>query len=93
MKRLAALLALALVLSGCATTGSQVNLGLINSILDSTLPPSFMGPAKIRHRNPYITLDIEADGLKRGATGWGWRWLTYKREGRLSEGTVTLGTK
>jgi hypothetical protein len=86
------LLCLALAFAGCASTPG-VSPGLINQVLDSTLPATFTGPASIRHRNPYVTLVIEADGLKRGPMGWEWRWLTYKREGRVSEGTITLGAK
>lgn len=85
-------LCLALAFAGCQTRPG-VSPGLINSILDSTLPPTFTGPLSIRHRNPQFTIVIEADGLKRGPAGWEWRWLTYKREGRVSEGTVTMGTK
>lgn len=83
---------LCLALSGCATTPGA-SPAFIDKVLDSTLPPTFTGPASIRHRNPYVTLVIEADGLKRGASGWEWQWLSYRREGRASEGVVVLGVK
>lgn len=86
------LLCVAMAFAGCASQPG-VSPGLINQVLDATLPPTFTGPIAIRHRNPQFTVTIEADGLKRGAAGWEWRWLTYRREGRVSEGTVTLGTK
>lgn len=86
------LLFIALAFAGCASQPG-VSPGLINSILDGALPPTFTGPASIRHRNPQFTVTIEAEGLKRGPAGWEWRWLSYKREGRVSEGVVTLGTK
>lgn len=83
----------ALALAGCASPTSGVSPGMISQILDSTLPPTFTGPAVIRHKNPYTTINIDAEGLKRGAAGWEWSWLRWKREGRVSDGEIELGTR
>jgi len=83
---------IALALAGCQTQPG-VSAGVISQVLDSTLPPTFTGPAVIHHKNPYTTIDIEAEGLKRGAAGWEWAWLRWKREGRVSDGTIELGTR
>ena len=90
---LACLVLLAALASGCASLGSGTpsSRALIDQALDATLPPSFTGPAKVRHRNPYFPVEIEAEGLKRTELGWTWRWRTYRREGRVSESAVTLG--
>lgn len=81
----------ALMAGGCASKGSAVSLGMINQVLDASLPPAFTGAIRLKHRNPYVTLAIEADGLKRGPNGWQWTWLTYQREGRVSNGIVIFG--
>jgi hypothetical protein len=81
------------LLSGCATApgAAESQLGRITRALDAALPANFIGDAHVQHSNPYLSITIDAGGLKRTEKGWEFTWLIYRRNG-LSHGTITLGT-
>jgi hypothetical protein len=94
MKRALALLILAasLLVSGCISrpSGGDDPRSLITRALDAALPADFTGSAKVEHKNPWIELTIDAQGLRRTDTGWTWTGLQYRRDGRFSHGWITL---
>lgn len=77
-----------LLLAGCATPGNDAS--KIQRFLDAALPPSFVGRAVVEHKNAYFDFTIEADGLRRQDGRWQWDSLRYLRNGRLSQGRITL---
>jgi len=91
MKPTIAIALIALVLGGCQTRpGEPV---LIDKLLLSTLPANHTGYLKIRTKNASQTIVIEGDGFELKNGRWSWKWLTWSREGRMSDGQAQLGTK
>lgn len=82
----------AFTLAGCGSvpSGGDSGPGIVQRTLDATLPPNFTGSADVGHKNAWIDVSIEADGLRRTADGWTWTALRYKRNGRVSHGWITL---
>lgn len=64
---------------------------LIQRILDRALPPTFVGDARVEHKNTYLDFSIEARALRREDGVWRWESITYRRNGRFSNGSVSLG--
>ncbi len=88
---LALVLALvSLVFAGCATVGADGGPGIVQRTLDATLPADFTGSAEVGHKNAWVDVEIVAHGLRRTVSGWTWRELRYRRNGRVSHGWITL---
>ncbi len=81
MKRSLSLLALAICLSGCGTAPQA---SLINQALDKLLPPDFKGDFTGGYKIPaYLSLQVNARGLERKATGWTFTYAEYTRDGPM----------
>lgn len=106
MKILALVLCVAAAfLCGCATARvpGKVDGSVIDRVCDKFLPPDFHGPAHLEERGQYVTLVIDAGGLRRNADGrWTWDWLEYQRTVSVplfsgvpykQEGRVRLGAR
>jgi hypothetical protein len=77
-----------LLLAGCSLVPVP---GLsIQSILNAELPANFTGNARIEHKNPYFDVTIDVKGLRHADGAWVWDSLEYLRNGRVSQGRVTL---
>ncbi len=74
----------ALALAGCSTPPVQ-------RMLDGALPPNFKGSARLEHKNPYGKIIIAAEGLERLPAGWVWTYLSWTREGMVSNGSLVVG--
>lgn len=92
MKTLTAL-ALALMLAGCGTIGSKP--GLVQQALDKLLPADFTGDFKGGYKIPaYLSINIEAQGLRRTEKGWTFTYADYTRDGpMMSYAHFTLGVR
>ncbi len=73
-----------LALAGCGTPPVQ-------KMLDGALPPNFKGDALLTHKNPYGKIVIETRGLERLPSGWVWTYLSWTREGMVSNGSLVVG--
>lgn len=98
-------LVLLFVFSGCATAARRAAApapSFIERLCDKYLPADFHGPAHLEERGQYLTITIDAEGLRRGQDGrWTWTWLEYQRTLNIpvfsgvpyrQEGRIRLGT-
>jgi hypothetical protein len=87
---------LALVsLCGCQTMGSN-RAPLIQRVLDSMLPPTFVGDFDGAENIPmYVNFTLKAGNLKRDYNGnWTFDWLEYDRTGPLTTSAhIRLGKR
>ncbi len=78
--------------AGCVSSGASDHAALIQSILNETVPADFRGDTHLEHKNSYFNVTIDAGDLHKENSQWTWAWLTYKRNGLISYGIITLGT-
>lgn len=78
------------LLSGCVAIPGGQDTALVQKLLTATIPAGFVGNVKIRHKNAYTTVTIQVTGLRQGEAGWVWDSLVYEREGRFSDGQISL---
>lgn len=89
-----ALLSILAAFTGCASRPAGApQLSLIERVLDEALPATFSGDARVKHKNPWIDVTIQARELRREDGHWKWASLTYERNGRFSAGQIELGPR
>lgn len=71
-------LSLVLVLTGCMSRPVAGQL-LIAPILDRIVPADFRGDGEFAECGQYLTIEVRAGDLHKGAAGWTWTWLEYRR--------------
>lgn len=85
--RSAARLAIAMCLVGTAGCSTP----RIQQALNDSLPAGFHGDARVAHKNVYFDVTITARNLRQAEDGrWTWDSLDYVRNGRFSQGSVSL---
>lgn len=94
---------LCLVVSGCATASSstQSDASLIQSVMTKLIPSDFSGPIELTHTDQYFSISIRGENVRRNSDGkWTWDWLEYDRSSHFpvfsgvqwsSTGKVRLG--
>lgn len=87
MRNHALLLLLTLLFAGCSSMPSG---GMIQSLLNATLPPDFTGNKHIDHQNPWVQFSGDFYNLRKDPVSGLWSWSGFKYAGHSAVTTTNV---